>query len=953
MNALQSRRKRLCFIGTAALLILSAALTSAQGVSRAVNISTRMRVETGDNVLIGGFIVSGSGEKKIAVRALGPSLPVAGTLANPLLELFDASGAVVATNDDWRSGQQAELIASGLAPANDLDSALIATVAPGSYTAVVRGVDGTTGVGLVELYDLDSADSNTRLANIATRGRVLTNDDVMIGGFILSGGVAKRMIVRARGPSLNLNGTALAGRLNDPALELFDGNGNLLAQNDSWRSTQQEEIAASTIAPSDDREPAIVSTLAAGNYTAIVRGNNNSTGIALVELYDLDQPPRTDGSTLYIAQLRGLNGATGSGTATLRVAADGQSAIFSFSYSNLSSPITSMHIHGPANQGESAGVLFDPDELMPQPDGSYIWVFAPTGNLSVADIIAAITSGRTYFNIHTTNNPSGEISGFFNLSTGAQVAPMPTPPPPLPGGTPSPGDAVRFLSQATFGPTDALIAKVQNEGFDAFLNEQFAAPMSSHLAHVQATVAALPSPSPSPSATPNEPTLQHTRDAWWTHAIAGPDQLRQRVAFALHEILVVSVNSDGLANRPYALPAYYDVLAKNAFANYRQLLEEMTLNPAMGAFLDMLQSQKADPSRGRLPNENYPRELLQLFSIGLYNLNLDGSLTLGSDGLPIATYSQDAILGISAALTGWTYGGQGPNPTFYPGVTRQNWRVPMQNIASQHDFNAKEILSGVLLPANQTAEQDLKTTLDTIFAHPNVGPFICRQLIQRLVTSNPSPGYVYRVASVFNNNGKGVRGDLQAVIRAILMDYDARGEARTEQGAGKLREPVLRTTNLLRGFNATSPSGRFSMRNAYASLAEEAMFSPTVFNFFMPDYQRPGAIAAAGLKSPEFEIITETTVVTSANFLRNGIYTFLGPNSDRITLNLTNEIALAADATRLVDHLNLLFMANSMSPSMRNILINAVNQIPADNRAERARTAIYLVINSPEYAVEK
>nr|MBA3573103.1 DUF1800 family protein [Pyrinomonadaceae bacterium] len=380
--------------------------------------------------------------------------------------------------------------------------------------------------------------------------------------------------------------------------------------------------------------------------------------------------------------------------------------------------------------------------------------------------------------------------------------------------------------------------------------------MSSHLAHVAAVVAALPSPSP--SATPNQPILQHTRDAWWTHAIAGPDQLRQRVAFALHEILVVSINSAGLGGRPYALPTYYDVLVRNAFGNYRQLLEEITLNPAMGAYLNMLQSQKAD-ARGRLPNENYPRELLQLFSIGLYNLNLDGSLTLGSDGSPIATYQQDVILGMSAALTGWTYGQTG-TPVFYPGVARQDWRAPMVNIASYHDTNAKQILSGVALPAGQTAEQDLRTTLDTVFAHPNVGPFISRQLIQRLVTSNPSPGYVYRVASVFNNNGQGVRGDLKAVIRAILVDYDARGEARTSQGAGKQREPVLRVTNLLRAFKASSPSGRFSMRNAYASLAQEAMFSPTVFNFFTPDYQRPGAIAAAGLKSPEFEITTETTV---------------------------------------------------------------------------------------------
>jgi len=247
----------------------------------------------------------------------------------------------------------------------------------------------------------------------------------------------------------------------------------------------------------------------------------------------------------------------------------------------------------------------------------------------------------------------------------------------------------------------------------------------------------------------------------------------------------------------------------------------------------------------------------------------------------------------------------------------------------------------------------LKTTLDTIFNHPNVGPFICRQLIQRLVTSNPSPGYVYRVASVFNDNGQGVRGDLKAVVRAILMDYDARVGFPTAQGAGHEREPVVRVTNLLRAFNATSPSGKYSVRNAYANLAEEAMHSPTVFNFFGPDYAAPGAIAAAGLKSPEFEITTDTTVISVANYLRTAIYTGLGPAADRITLALGPEQTLASDPAALVDHLNTVLMAGGMSSSMRTILINAVTQIPSTNTLERVRTAIYLVVNSPEFAIDK
>jgi uncharacterized protein (DUF1800 family) len=345
---------------------------------------------------------------------------------------------------------------------------------------------------------------------------------------------------------------------------------------------------------------------------------------------------------------------------------------------------------------------------------------------------------------------------------------------------------------------------------------------------------------------------------------------------------------------------------------------------------------------------------MQLFSIGLYNLNLDGSLTLSSSGFPIATYGQDAILGTAAVLTGWTYAQPGvANPVFRPGVATQSWRDPMINIAGRHQTTAKNILNGVVLPANQTAAQDLKTTLDTIFNHPNVGPFIARQLIQRLVTSNPSPGYIYRVASVFNDNGQGVRGDLKAVVRAILMDYDARVGFVTAQNAGHEREPVVRVTNLLRAFNATAPSGKYSVRNAYANLDEEAMHSPTVFNFFGPDYSAPGAIAAAGLKSPEFEITTDTTVISAANYLRTAIYVYLGPGTDRITLNLTAEQTRASDPAGLVDHLNSLLMAGGMSSNMRNIMINAVTQIPSTNPVERVRTAIYLVVNSPEFVVDK
>jgi uncharacterized protein (DUF1800 family) len=932
----------------AAALFFGLIVQPAFAISSAVNLSTRMVVQTGDNVLIGGFIVYGTGQKKIALRAMGPSLPLAGVLSDPILELHDASGRTIMVNDNWRSTQEDAIIAAGLAPAKDLESVIITTINPGSYTAVVKGVNNATGVGLIELYDLDPPGSAARLANISTRGNVLTDDNVMIGGFIVGGDVSKKMIIRARGPSLFLNGLPIPGSLTDPTLQLYDANGGTIAQNDNWRSTQEAEINASTLAPTDPREPALIATLAQGNYTAVVRGARNTAGIALLEMYDLDQPPQADGSTLYLAQLRPQSGvvSSGSGTSSLRLAADEQSAVVSFQYSNLSSPVSGIAIYSADGQ-----LLFDISASMPQPDGSYIWIFKPRGTFSVAGIIAAIKAGQLSFQIQTSGHPAGELTGSYNLSTAGQSAPTPTPPPPLPSGSPTAADAGRFLSQATFGATDALIAQVQSQGYDAFLNAQFAAPMSSHLAFVDAAVAALPTPSPSPSATPNQPTLTMTNDAWWTNAIAGQDQLRQRVAFALSETLVVSLNSAGLGNAPFALPAYYDVLVRDAFGNYRQLLEDITLNPAMGAYLNMLQNDKANATGTRLPNENYAREMMQLFSIGLYDLNLDGSLTLSSSGFPIATYGQGEILGTAAVLTGWTYAQPGvATPVFRP---PQNWRDPMINIASHHQTTAKTILNGVALPADQTAAQDLKATLDTIFNHPNVGPFICRQLIQRLVTSNPSPGYVYRVASVFNNNGQGVRGDLQAVVRAILMDYDARVGFPTAQGAGHEREPVIRLTNLLRAFNATSPSGKFSVRNAYASFAEEAMHSPTVFNFFTPDYAAPGAIATAGLKSPEFEITTDTTVISTTNYLRNAIYASLGPSTDRITLTLAPEQTRAADPAALVDHLNSVLMAGGMSPAARTILINAVSQIPATNTLERVRTAIYLVVNSPEFVVDK
>jgi uncharacterized protein (DUF1800 family) len=355
-----------------------------------------------------------------------------------------------------------------------------------------------------------------------------------------------------------------------------------------------------------------------------------------------------------------------------------------------------------------------------------------------------------------------------------------------------------------------------------------------------------------------------------------------------------------------------------------------------------LRSDKVDPSSGDHPNENYARELMQLFSIGLYQLNIDGSLMLDGNAEPIATYGQPDVSGLAAVMTGWTFTGA---PDFW------NWDYsdflhPMMSFPDHHQPEAKAILSGVVIPPNQSPEQDLGQALDTIFNHPNVGKFIGRELIQRMVTSNPSPGYVYRVASVFDNNGQGTRGDLKAVIKAILLDYDARGGTKTGQGAGKLKEPALRLTSLYRGLKSAPTDGIYSFWLA-DEFGQEPLFSPTVFNFFSPDYTAPGAIALAGLASPEFQITTETTVVEQANTIYAALFW------QDIALDLTFEESLASDPTALVTYLNRVFMNSAMSNEMAGVLINTIGQLPADDPQERVLSALWLILNSPEYVVEK
>jgi uncharacterized protein (TIGR03437 family) len=484
-----------------------------------------------------------------------------------------------------------------------------------------------------------------------------------------------------------------------------------------------------------------------GEMDVVVTADNKTANPVRINVL-----PAARGEKVYLATMRpeGSAASPASGFSSLKLSSDEKQASIRFNYANLTTPKTSAHIHGPADPGQDGPILFDLDTAPRQTDGSFVWTFKQIGTTSVAQLLAALKTGRLYINVHSAKYPAGEIRGHFGIIQGSQIFTPPAAPPPLAGGPPTARAAARFLTQATFGPKAAEIIALQTQGYDGWLNDQFARPISNHLAYIDAA---------SVGKKPSELYQQEIMESFWKNAVTGQDQLRQRIAFALSQILVVSFNST-LAGNQLAVGAYMDVLQKNAFGNFRALIEEVTLTPAMGRYLDMLGNDKEDPATGRNPNENFAREILQLFSIGLYKLHPDGSLILDANGLPIPTYDQQQVKGFAHVFTGWSYGffpATEPywlDPPIYIDNT-QFWRVPMQAYPNHHSTLPKTLLDGKTLPAGQTAQQDLKDALDNIFNHPNTGPFIARQLIQRLVTSNPSPGYLYRVTQKFNNNGQG------------------------------------------------------------------------------------------------------------------------------------------------------------------------------------------------------
>lgn len=516
------------------------------------------------------------------------------------------------------------------------------------------------------------------------------------------------------------------------------------------------------------------------------------------------------------------------------------------------------------------------------------------------------------------------------------------PPPPSPDVI-SKAEAFQFLNQASFGATEAEAQRVIDMGFAAWINEQLQRPPSLQLPYLKS----LPRP-------PFLFELQDDRvDIWFRNVVNGDDQLRQRVAFALSEIMVVS-QVGALIDHTYSLADYYDVLARNAFGNYRDLIEEVTLHPAMGVYLSMLGNEKPNPALNIRPDENYARELMQLFSIGLVELNNDGSVRLDGFGQPIPTYDQPVIEGFAHVYTGWTYAGAPDFHLAFPNDNNQS--LPMQLYPAFHDTGPKLLLNGETVDAGQGGAQDLADALDNIFAHPNVGPFIAIRLIQRLVTSNPSPAYVQRVASAFNNNGSGARGDLGAVVRAILLDPEARPESPMDLD-GKTKEPLLRLTQLWRAYDATSASGRYPFLAAYIFFGQGPLQSPSVFNFFSPFYAPPGEIRDSSLVAPELQIATEYQNTLVTNYM---LYQAIGLTSestglaeDDVFIDIDEEIAIAADTDALVEMVADKLLAGLISTTLETEVKGMVNRIPGSDAAIRVGETIYFIASSPEFAYQR
>ncbi len=514
-------------------------------------------------------------------------------------------------------------------------------------------------------------------------------------------------------------------------------------------------------------------------------------------------------------------------------------------------------------------------------------------------------------------------------------------------------DVSRLLYQASFGAKPADIDSVVKKGTVAWIDEQLNTPTSRYTSRDWVSNTR-PDTCTNSSTTPLTSSSYCARDNYslfllqkefFQQAISNPDQLRQRVAWAWSQFFVTSGVD---VPQAYGMIDYQQMLRDNAFGSYRDLLKKVTLHAAMGRFLDMANNQKPDATRGIAPNENYAREVLQLFSVGLYQLNNDGSFKRDVNGTALDAYSEEDVEALAHIFTGWTYPtlpGQTPGANTNP----NNNKGYMEERSSRHDFTEKTVL-GKTIASNLTQWQRLDAAIDAIFMHSNVPPFVSRALIQQLVTGDPSPSYVDRIAKVFQNNGGGMRGDMKAVVRAILTDVEARGAAKWEPSYGHLSEPVLKLTRLARAMNATTDGLYF--RGPTAGAGQNVFYSPSVFNYYPPDYE----LSKSGVMAPEFSIYNTSTSISRVNTIYNTVYgnitldtTVIGATGTQF--DLSPYTSVAGDSNALLDRMNEVIFANRMSTKTREIIKKAIDAVPASDATARVRTALYLSASAPQSQV--
>ena len=489
--------------------------------------------------------------------------------------------------------------------------------------------------------------------------------------------------------------------------------------------------------------------------------------------------------------------------------------------------------------------------------------------------------------------------------------------------------AARFLDQATWGPTPASIAQVQQMGMTNWLAAQFALNTSD-----------LPDQPVLNAAGKSNNNLAPVQAAFFQNALTGQDQLRQRVAFALSQIWVVSATSGVPA--AYAYPPYWRIFRDNAFGNYRDVIKAVTLNPAMGRYLNMANNVKGNAAKGTAANENYARELMQLFTLGLTQLNPDGSAVVDSNGVPVPTYDQAQVTSQAKVLTGWTYPtapgatAKAVNPEYFIGQ--------MFAVEAEHDTSAKTIFGNIQIPAGQSAEADLDSLVTALMAQPTMAPFVSQQLIEHLVTSNPSPAYIQRVSTVFENDGQGVTGNLQAVITAILMDAEARAgdqpSATVSANYGHLREPILFMSNILRGLNGAL-GAKSTIYTDASNMGEDLFYEPSVFSYFSPQSR-----TEKGLLGPEFQIYSTQTASDRANIVNSVLYGTLDKSTK---VDLSPFVTVAANTTDLLNTVSSLFLDGSMTPALEQAATDAVNA--ATTPMAKAQAALYIVLTSSEYQI--